>query len=135
MLSAMDRSSPSGTTGTGAHGCALPGRWLIGVPFRSTASRVVWMYYVVGVGDVSRAVRVALARANSAPERRARGGGSVTAEGLEVRGITLDALGHPRLDGPCGRSAAPSWRGPEASDGASRRSRDVPRQCHARPVP
>ncbi|MEU6452425.1 hypothetical protein [Streptomyces sp. NPDC046979] len=110
MLTAMDRSSRSGTTETGAHGCAQPGKWLIGVPFRSTASRVVWMYYVVGeAGDVSRAVRVALARANSAPERQARGGGSVAAEGLEVRRITPDALGHPRLDGPGGRSAAPSW--------------------------
>ncbi|MFF8572622.1 hypothetical protein ACF06L_15440 [Streptomyces sp. NPDC015408] len=106
----MDRSSPSGTTQTGAHGRAQPGRWLIGLPFRSTASRVVWMYYVVGeAGDVSRAVRVALARANSAQERRARGGGSVTADGLEVRRITLDALGHTRLEGPGGRAAAPSW--------------------------
>ncbi|MEV4045156.1 hypothetical protein [Streptomyces sp. NPDC049744] len=111
MLTAMDRSSPSGTTETGAHGCARPGKWLIGVPFRSTASpRVVCMYYVVGeAGDVSRAVRVALARANSAQEQQARGGGSVTEEGLEVRRITLDALGHTRLDGPGDRSAAPSW--------------------------
>ena len=110
MLTAMDHSSPSGSTGTGAHGRAQPGKWLIGVPFRSTATRVVWMYYVVGeAGDVSRAVRVALARANSAQEKQARGGGSVTAEGLEVRRITLDALGHTRLNGPGDRSAAPSW--------------------------
>ncbi|MGW4549045.1 hypothetical protein ACWEN4_22145 [Streptomyces violaceorubidus] len=106
----MDRSSPSGTRETGAHRIAQPGKWLIGVPFRPTASRVVWMYYVVGgAGDVSRAVRVALARANTAQEQQARGGGSVTAEGLEVRRITLDALGHTRLDGTGDRSAAPSW--------------------------
>ncbi len=110
MLTTMDRSSPAGTTETGAHGRAQPGKWLIGVPLRSTASRVVWMYYVVGeAGDVSRAVRVALARANSAQERQARGGGSVTAEELEVRRITLDALGRTRLEGPGDRWAASSW--------------------------
>ncbi|MFE1204968.1 hypothetical protein ACFW5V_25100 [Streptomyces sp. NPDC058762] len=110
MLTAMDRSSPWDTTETGAHGCAQPDKWLIGVPFRSTSSHVVWMYYVVGeAGDVSRAVRVALARANSARERRARGGGSVTAQDLQIRRITLAALGQTRLDGPGDRSAAPSW--------------------------
>ncbi|MEU5140406.1 hypothetical protein [Streptomyces sp. NPDC021139] len=110
MLTAIDRSSPAGTTETGAHGRAQPGKWLIGVPLRSTASRVVWMYYVVGeAGDVSRAVRVALGRANSARERQARGGGSVTAEKLEVRRITLDALGRTRLEGPGDRWAASSW--------------------------
>ncbi|MGV9623229.1 hypothetical protein [Streptomyces tendae] len=110
MLTAMDRSSPSDATETGAHGFAQPEKWLIGVPFRSTASRVVRMYYVVGgAGDASRAVRVALARANSARERQVRGGAFVTAEDLEVRRITLDALGHTRLDGPGDRSAALSW--------------------------
>ncbi|MEV5514147.1 hypothetical protein AB0L50_14615 [Streptomyces flaveolus] len=110
MLTAMDRSGARDTTETGAHGCAQPDKWLVGVPFRATASHVVWMYYVVGeVDDVSRAVRVALARANSAQERQARGGGSVTVQDLEIRRITLDALGQTRLDGPGDRSAAPSW--------------------------
>ncbi|BDD76513.1 hypothetical protein ACN6LC_003698 [Streptomyces violaceoruber] len=110
MLTARDRSSPSGTTETGTHGYVQHEKWLIGVPFRTTASRVVRLYYVVGgAGDVSRAVGVALARANSARERQARGGGSVAAEDLEVRRITLDALGRTGLDGPGDRSAAPSW--------------------------
>ncbi|MEU6534106.1 hypothetical protein ABZ869_33530 [Streptomyces sp. NPDC046928] len=110
MLTAMDRSGPRDTTETEAHGCAQPDKWLIGVPFRSTASHVVWMYYVVGeADDVSRAVRVALARADSAQERQARGGGSVTAQDLEIRRITLDALGQTRLDGPGDRPAASSW--------------------------
>ncbi|WP_234422315.1 hypothetical protein [Streptomyces sp. NRRL F-6674] len=72
---------------------------------------------VDGAGDVSRAVRAALARATSVQERRARGGGSFTGEDLEVRGITLDVLGHTcldapghtRPDGPGDRSATPSW--------------------------
>ncbi|MDQ0809598.1 hypothetical protein QFZ63_001312 [Streptomyces sp. B3I7] len=110
MLTTMDRSSPSGTTETGPHGFAQSQKWLIGVPFRSTASRVVWMYYVADdAGDVSGAVRAALARADSVQERQARGGGSVTAEDLEVRRITLDILGHTGLDGPGDRSATPSW--------------------------
>lgn len=107
MLTAMDRSSRSGPTRAGSHGFARPEKWLIGVPFRSAASRVVRMYYVVGeAGDAAGAVRAALARANSAQERQARGGGFVTAQDLEVRRITLDALGHTCLDGPGDRSAA-----------------------------
>ncbi|MFG3158768.1 hypothetical protein ACGFY8_02705 [Streptomyces sp. NPDC048232] len=106
----MDRSSPTGTTETGTRGYVQHETWLIGVPFRTTASRMVRLYYVVGEsGDVSRAVRVALARANSAQERQAQGGGSVGAEDLEVRRITLDALGRTGLDGPGDRPAVRSW--------------------------
>jgi hypothetical protein len=66
-------------------------------------------------GDVSRAVRAALARANSVQERQARGGGSVTAQDLEIRRITLDAFGNTGLDGAGDRSARPSWCGPGAA--------------------
>lgn len=77
-----------------------PEKWLIGVPFRPSASRVVWMYYVVDEAcDVSQAVHAAMERANSAQERRARGGMPVMAEDMEVRRITLDAIGHTSLDG------------------------------------
>ncbi len=128
MLIAMDRSSTHGATGTGIparqdtsddasacrapyrkvvrppgpgvdHTFAEPEKWLIGVPFRPTASRVVWMYYVVNeAGDVSQAVHAALERANSAEERDTRDGGPLTADDLEIRRLTRDALGHTCLD-------------------------------------
>ncbi|GGW79113.1 hypothetical protein CP966_02485 [Streptomyces galilaeus] len=146
MLTAMDRSSPIGAAEAGAlagqgtqvagstlrapertvvrrpgptvdHPFAQPEKWLIGVPFRPTASRVVWMYYVVDeAGDVSQAVHAALERANCAEERHMRGGGPMTADDLEVRRITLDALGQTGLDGPGDRpdgsgdpAAVPLW--------------------------
>lgn len=77
-----------------------PVKWLIGVPFRPSGTRVIWMYYVVdGAHDVADAVREAMERANSARERRARGGMPVTAEHIEVRRILRDALGCTSLDG------------------------------------
>ncbi|MGV9643514.1 hypothetical protein [Streptomyces sp. NPDC003514] len=80
---------------------AEPERWLIGVPFQSAASRVVWMYYVVNeAADVSQAVHTALERANSAEEGDTRGGGPLTAKDLEIRRLTRDALGHTSLDDP-----------------------------------
>ncbi|WP_237552843.1 hypothetical protein [Streptomyces sp. SID5789] len=132
----MDRVSPSGTAETAALGFAQPEMWLVGVPYRPTASRVVWMYYVVDeAGDVSGAVRATLARANSAPERQARGGESIMADDLEVRRIVLDSLGHLSLDGPGDLSAAPARCGPGAAGAASCRGRGVPGQCRAhRPV-
>jgi hypothetical protein len=97
MLVEMDRSVLRGAADTGPD---VGEKWLIGVPFRPDASRVVRMYYVVdGAHDGSRAVRAAMERANSAPERRARGGTPVVAEGVEVRRIMLDPLGRTSLDG------------------------------------
>ncbi|WP_228040251.1 hypothetical protein [Streptomyces chromofuscus] len=81
-------------------GLAQPEKWLIGVPFRPSASRVIWMYYVVDEAhDVPEAVHAAMERANSAQERRARGGIPATAEHIEVRRITVDAVGRTCLDG------------------------------------
>ncbi|MGX1267907.1 hypothetical protein [Streptomyces phaeoluteigriseus] len=97
MLVDMDRPILRGTAVTGP---AVRERWLIGVPFRPDAARVVWMYYVVDEArDDAQAVRVAMERANSAQERRVRGGVPVVTEGIEVRRIRLDALGHTILDG------------------------------------
>ncbi|MFG2357365.1 hypothetical protein [Streptomyces sp. NPDC048521] len=79
-----------------------PVKWLIGVPFRPGGSRVIWMYYVVDEArDVPDAVHTAMERANSAQERRARGGMPVAAEHIEVQRILRDAIGRTSLDG-CG---------------------------------
>jgi hypothetical protein len=97
MLVERDRPVLRGAADTGP---AVREKWLIGVPFRPDTSRVVWMYYVVdGARDDSQAVRAAMERANSARERRARGGTPVVAEGVEVRRIMLDPLGQTILDG------------------------------------
>ncbi|WP_426570159.1 hypothetical protein [Streptomyces canus] len=81
-----------------------PVKWLIGVPFRPGGSRVTWMYYVVDEAvDGPHAVHAAMERANSAQERRARGGIPVTAEHIEVQRITRDAIGRTSLDGCPGR--------------------------------
>jgi hypothetical protein len=78
--------------------------WLIGVPFRPGGSRVTWMYYVVDEAvDGPHAVHAAMERANSAQERRARGGIPVTAERIEVQRIMRDAIGRTSLDGCPGR--------------------------------
>ncbi|OWA00903.1 hypothetical protein B9W62_35210 [Streptomyces sp. CS113] len=73
-------------------------------------------------GDVSRAVRVArrAPAVLSDPDARTPG--------------RPDARTPGRPDGPGDRSAAPSWCGPGAAGGASRRGRDVPRQCRAHTV-
>ncbi|MGW2459485.1 hypothetical protein ACWEOA_12885 [Streptomyces sp. NPDC004457] len=77
-----------------------PVKWLIGVPFRAGGTRVIRMYYLVDEDlDVADAVHVAMERANSPQERRARGGVPVEAEHIEVRRILLDVLGRMSLDG------------------------------------
>jgi hypothetical protein len=77
-----------------------PVKWLIGVPFRPSGSRVIWMYYVVDEAhDAPDAVHAAMERANSAQERRARGGMPVAAEHIEVQRILRDAIGRTSLDG------------------------------------
>ncbi|MEV5383710.1 hypothetical protein [Streptomyces sp. NPDC052721] len=77
-----------------------PVKWLIGVPFRPGGTRVIRMYYLVDEDlDVAGAVHVAMERANSPQERRARGGMRVEYEHIEVRRLLLDALGRISLDG------------------------------------
>ncbi|MFH9090163.1 hypothetical protein [Streptomyces sp. NPDC017673] len=77
-----------------------PVKWLIGVPFRPDGTRVIRMYYVVDEDlDVAGAVHLALERANSPRDRRARGGVPAEVEHIEVRRILLDALGRMSLDG------------------------------------
>ncbi|MGW5665442.1 hypothetical protein ACWEWG_36350 [Streptomyces sp. NPDC003758] len=76
-----------------------PVKWLIGVPCRPGGTRVIRRYYVVDEDlDVADAVHVALERANSPQERRARGSMPVEAEHIEVRRILSDVLGHMSLD-------------------------------------
>jgi hypothetical protein len=128
VLVEMDRPTPRGTADTGL---GVRAKWLIGVPFRADNSRVVRLYYVVdGTRDVAQAVQAAMERANSAQERRARGGTPVTAEDIEVRRIMLDALGYLSLEADGDGSAVPKQR---LRSGAARRPLSrAPRDPHRR---
>jgi hypothetical protein len=108
VLVEMDRPILRGTADTGL---GVRTKWLIGVPFRADNSRVVRLYYVVdGTRDVAQAVQAAMERANSAQERRARGGTPLTAEDIEVRRIMLDALGYSSLEADGDGWAVPKQR-------------------------
>ncbi|MGW4549284.1 hypothetical protein ACWEN4_23385 [Streptomyces violaceorubidus] len=73
--------------------------WLIGVPFRTEGSRLVWMYYVVdGARDDAHAVHAAMERAYSAKERQARGAMGAATEPLKIQRILRDAIGRITLD-------------------------------------
>lgn len=75
-----------------------PVKWMVGVPFNASNSRVIWMYYIVDEArDSLHAVRAALERANSIQERQVRGGASVMAEHVEVQKILQDAIGRLSL--------------------------------------
>ncbi|WP_143203929.1 hypothetical protein [Streptomyces sp. CB02400] len=86
--------------GCGADSDALEHvKWLVGVPFRASVSRVIWMYYVVDEArDSLQAVRAAMKRANSEQERRARGGASLAVGHVEVQRLLRDATGRLSLD-------------------------------------
>ncbi|WP_328935873.1 MULTISPECIES: hypothetical protein [unclassified Streptomyces] len=73
--------------------------WLVGLPFRSDGSRVVWLYYLVGdATDSVGAVYEAVLRANSGPERNARGEVPVEPDHAEVRRIRRHVLGDVVLE-------------------------------------
>ncbi|MEV8089632.1 hypothetical protein [Streptomyces nigra] len=68
--------------------------WLVGLPCRSDGSRIIWQYYVVGEApDSAEAVCAAVRRANSAPERDARGHVPVEPDHAEVQRIRQHLLG------------------------------------------
>ncbi|MEU0072075.1 hypothetical protein ABZ027_21375 [Streptomyces sp. NPDC006332] len=74
------------------------GRWLVGLQFHTANSQRLWLYYVVDEAfDTIQAVRVAVQRAGSDPDRVARGGDRAEADQVEVQQILRDALGHYRL--------------------------------------
>ncbi|MFD9292820.1 hypothetical protein ACFWBV_32075 [Streptomyces sp. NPDC060030] len=76
-----------------------PVKWLIGLPFHPSDSRVTWLYYVVDdADDGPHAVHAALERADGALERQARGGMPVHVKEIEVRRIIVDALGNLILE-------------------------------------
>ncbi|MGW5656836.1 hypothetical protein [Streptomyces humi] len=68
--------------------------WLVGLPCRSNGSRIVRLYYVVGEApDSAEALCAAVRRANSAPERDARGQAPVEPDRAEVQRIRQHVLG------------------------------------------
>ncbi|MFJ6087909.1 hypothetical protein ACIQI8_41695 [Streptomyces sp. NPDC092369] len=73
--------------------------WLVGLPFHSDGSRIVWLYYLVGEApDSAGAVCEALLRANSGPERNARGQVPVEPDHAEIRRIRRHVLGDVVLE-------------------------------------
>lgn len=69
-------------------------KWLVGLRFHTAGHRPVWLYYVMDEAcDTTQAVRLALQRAGSDPDRVTRGGVRGEADGFEVRQIHRDALG------------------------------------------
>ncbi|MFI9603473.1 hypothetical protein ACWEQ7_05450 [Streptomyces sp. NPDC004069] len=73
-------------------------KWLVGLPFHDSASRLVWLYYVIeGASSRTGAVWTALVRANSRREWEARGRVPVEAGQVEVHRIRCDAIGRYSL--------------------------------------
>ncbi|MFF3565038.1 hypothetical protein ACFYXS_33845 [Streptomyces sp. NPDC002574] len=72
--------------------------WLVGLRTRAAGQRDVWLFYIVDQAyDADHAVHLALARANSAPERAARAGALVKGGHVEVHQIHRDELGRLSL--------------------------------------
>ncbi|MET8331065.1 hypothetical protein [Streptomyces sp. NPDC005181] len=69
-------------------------KWLVGLQFHTANCQPLWLYYVVdGVCDTTHAVSMAIQRANTGPERVARGGVQAEADQVEVQQILRDAIG------------------------------------------
>jgi hypothetical protein len=83
-----------------AMGCPIDGhcKWLVGLSFHPSRSRLVRLYYVVDEAlDPAHAVCTALRRAGGRRDREARGGVPVEAGQIEVQRILCDAIGRLRL--------------------------------------
>ncbi|MFJ8107688.1 hypothetical protein [Streptomyces sp. NPDC096132] len=77
-------------------------KWLVGLQFHTEKCRTVWLYYVVDEAfDTAQAVRAAIQRAGSEPERVALGWprtGVDQADRVEVQRIHRDAIGRLSLN-------------------------------------
>lgn len=73
-------------------------KWLVGLHFHTANCQSVWLYYVVDEAfDGPYAVRAAIQRAKSDPERVAGGEALVEADQVEVQRILRDEIGRIRL--------------------------------------
>ncbi|MER5436704.1 hypothetical protein [Streptomyces sp. NPDC002588] len=73
-------------------------KWLVGLRFHTADSQPVWLYYVVDEAfDTTHAMRTAIQRAGSDPDRAALGRAQVEADQVEVQRILRDVLGRHRL--------------------------------------
>jgi hypothetical protein len=69
-------------------------KWLVGLQFHTADFQQIWLYYVVDEAfDTTQAVRMAIRRADSDPDRVARGGAQTEPDQVEVQQIHQDALG------------------------------------------
>ncbi|ALO99258.1 hypothetical protein SHL15_8304 [Streptomyces hygroscopicus subsp. limoneus] len=72
--------------------------WLVGLEFHTELGRPVRHYYVIPhIADAELARVAALRKAETPREREGRGGRDLDASPVELRLVTVDPLGVPRL--------------------------------------
>ncbi|MEU5346343.1 hypothetical protein AB0H18_36920 [Streptomyces sp. NPDC020766] len=75
-----------------------PVKWLVGLQFHTANCQTVWLYYVVDKAfDTTDALRRAIQRADSDPERIAQVRIQAEADQVEVQQVLRDTLGRFRL--------------------------------------